>query len=119
MNNNTNQNLRNQVNLLTRQKSYAWAKYYESLNRAHHLAVVQINTLTRTVSEPTLPEHIKKELSEMASQLKKEYECPICLDTISEGELEVSSCGHKYCKGCFKELLKASEPKCACCRRKF
>ncbi len=104
--------------------AYAWARYYEVVNLDLHEAHDTYNAYTRVVSEETLPEHIKNEIKEMATTLKKKWECPICMNMIADGELEITNCGHFYCKGCLANL-KQSEKKsnkdkwsCAVCRRK-
>jgi hypothetical protein len=93
-------------------RRFAWAKFYEVINREHEDDVETLEILVETV-----PEHIKGELKELYEKLKKKVECPICLETIHE--LDLSSCGHKYCKGCLATLKAMPEPKCAICRKKL
>ena len=64
--------------------------------------------------DKSLPTHLVEELEEMCIQLKKEIECPICLEPIEKGQLKISYCGHKYCKTCFSQI-----DKCCICRRPF
>lgn len=103
---------------LERQRRFAWAKYYEELRNHHEGAIVRIQQITRIVNEPTLPAHLKTEIDEMRIAMAKEYECPICITTIPQGELDITSCGHKYCKECLRQLL-ARDPKCAVCRKEL
>jgi hypothetical protein len=103
---------------------FAWAKFYESTNNAHDLDHAQHRTLTRVVSEDAIPTHIKTELKTMAETLKKKWECPICLDFIPDGTLEITNCGHFYCKGCLDQLKASARREgkdkweCGVCRRK-
>lgn len=59
-----------------------------------------------------LPEHFVKEFWDMIKSKNETIECPVCYDTIEEGQLAITVCGHKYCKGCVSRL----EHKCAVCR---
>jgi hypothetical protein len=121
------QTLRNRNASLQKQRAFAWAKYYEETNNHLEQDVVIYNTIVRhtePASDATIPTHIKAEFKEMADALKKKWECPICLDMIEGGDLEITSCGHFYCKGCLAAHKKAhkdrGDPKwaCATCRRK-
>jgi transcription elongation factor Elf1 len=119
-----------QLNFARKQKAFAWAKYYEAVNQAHTQAVVQYVTLTTTATDVAVPAHIKTTLKEMADQLKKKFECPICLEMIESEQLEITNCGHYYCKGCLtahKAAERATQThvapdrqkwSCATCRRK-
>lgn len=115
------QTLQNQLLWARKQKSYAWAKYYESINR--HLVGDRITyqIINRTCEE--MPTHIKNEFKEMAMALKKKWECPICLDFIADDALEITNCGHFYCKPCLKQLIETQKTagdakwECATCRK--
>tara|TARA_R110000851_G_scaffold118914_3_gene246482 strand:- start:5269 stop:5658 length:390 start_codon:yes stop_codon:yes gene_type:complete len=74
--------------------------------------------LKNAVGENSIPKHIENELKELYEETKKVIECPICLDIINREDLTLSSCGHKYHKECYKELLE-KDGKCAMCRRKI
>jgi hypothetical protein len=110
-----------------RQKSFAWAKYYEQVNTSLHADHAHYHSYTSIISEVSdtaIPEHIKTELKDMAVALRKKWECPICMDMIGDGNLEISNCGHFYCKPCIARLKEThrgeGKPKweCAVCRRK-
>ena len=99
---------------------YAWAKYYEAVNRDRTDNYNVIKIVTRYELDQ-MPSHIKNEFKEMADTLKKKWECPICLNTIEPNDLDITNCGHFYCKGCLKSL-KNSMPdsatyNCAVCRK--
>jgi len=102
---------------------YAWAKYYSAMNSQHEdmaRMAEMIASLTRDVKlNSTLPVHLIEEIEEMATFVKKKFECPICMDFIEVGQLEITCCGHKYCKDCFKTLMETSAPKCSICRKQF
>ena len=49
-----------------------------------------------------MPEHIKEELKNMAKELKKKWECPICYDFIADEQLLITNCGHYYCVPCLE-----------------
>jgi hypothetical protein len=102
---------------LEKQRKYAWAKYYSEVNKNHELTLERYNKMITIIKDQGIPIHIKNEIEEMAEQLKKEYQCPVCLNIISKGELDITGCGHKYCKDCLEQLKKQPLPKCAVCRK--
>jgi hypothetical protein len=112
------------LNYANRRCKYAWAKYYEAIHQNLHDDFIQYERIERVVTEEALPVHIKSELKEMASILKKKWECPICIEFIAEDELEITNCGHFYCKGCLENLKNSYKEKeedkwcCAVCRKK-
>jgi len=106
---------------------FAWAKYYEAVQRDHRAAHAYHGTLVASASEPSVPTHIKTALTEMATALKKKYECPICMEMIEPEHLSITNCGHFYCDGCLSAMkahARAADPRasakweCAVCRRK-
>jgi len=104
--------------------SFAWAKYYEAIRRDLNDDWGNYRTFNRVADDREIPEHIKNEMKEMAAALKKKWECPVCLDMIENADLEITNCGHYYCKGCL-DGWKAAEKargetkwKCGCCNRK-
>jgi rubrerythrin len=111
------------VNALKGRK-YAWAQYYNTISTTHDQDHQHYNTLTTTIQEDNIPSHIKNQLTDMAKELKKKWECPICMDFIPDGEVEITNCGHFFCKDCLKNLKQVSknnhEDKWSCpvCRKK-
>jgi len=112
-----------------KQKAFAWAKYYEQVNGAFHADHGAYAVYERIVEDGAIPVHIKEEMKAMALALKKKWECPICLDMIEDGQLEITNCGHYYCKPCLAQhiahqatQMERGQPKkkweCATCRRK-
>lgn len=68
--------------------------------------------------------YVKNQLIEMSAELKKVWECPICLEFIPKDNLDITPCGHYYCKGCLDLLKKRVNPdgepnRCAVCRHTF
>ena len=109
--------LQNKLRWAKKQTSYAWAKYYEQCNQTHETLVSEHATLTTIQdSNTSLPQHIINEIEDKMKKLKEQIECPVCLDIIPCGELDITRCGHKYCKECC-EKLKQTTHKCAVCRK--
>ena len=46
-----------------------------------------------------IPSHIKNEIVEFV-RFGKEFECPICMETIAPDAFHITKCGHFYCNGC-------------------
>lgn len=114
----------NKFQFAVRGRKYAWAMYYRATNDAHDQDHLQHQVLERVVAEDSIPTHIKTELKTMATQLKKKWECPVCLEFIPDGNLEITNCGHFFCKPCLTQIKQtavlAHEDKwsCAVCRKK-
>ncbi len=106
---------------MTKQRGFAWAKYYElahNSNASDYAHYQRIQELMKN-SDTGLPQHIKTEFLAMATELKKTWECPICLEFIQPDNLDITPCGHYYCKPCLHTLKAQTEPKCGICRRKL
>jgi rubrerythrin len=101
------------------QKKFAWAKFYEQVNSDHNVVYQQVETFKTIVIDPLIPTHLKNQITDMMKELQKKYECPVCMDMIEPNDLDITSCGHFYCKGCLKTVLEGTDPKCPTCRRKL
>ena len=111
--------LQSQLDWSKKQTSYAWAKYYGECNSEHEQNINTFNIMSQsTLDEATMPAHFIKEYEEFLIKLKEKIDCPICLEVIVPGTLEITKCGHKYCKTCLKSVKETSK-KCAICRRKL
>jgi len=116
--------LRRKLDYANKRVKFAWAKFYEQTNQRLNSAHTHYITYNRVVAEDAIPEHIKTEMREMAIALKKEWECPVCLDMIASDNLEITNCGHYYCKPCLAQLKQSQKTagkekwECAVCRRK-
>ena len=64
-----------------------------------------------------LEANTSKATSEL-EDLRKEIECPICYEVINNNELQLSNCGHKFCKTCYDRILRDSN-ECAVCKKKL
>ena len=101
---------------LEKSKKFAWGKYYGQINdnlETDTTQFIQLNSYMEFI-----PTHIKDEYVQMLDELKKNIECPICMEIINTGDLQLSNCGHKYCKTCYDRILTDSN-KCAICKKKL
>jgi len=102
---------------------FAWAKYYETRNNQLRDDSGYYTVFNRVSDDRSIPEHIKDEMKMMATALKKKWECPFCLEMIDNDNLEITNCGHFYCKPCltkWKEQTKEggeAKWKCGICNR--
>ena len=103
---------------MTRKFKWAFANYMEAEREWNRSAYSTYTVLRRRVTDDAIPQHIKDEFIEMANELKKQWECPVCMEFITSEKLEITPCGHKYCKDCLTQL-KAIKPECAICRREL
>jgi hypothetical protein len=110
------QQLQNKNRSLEKSKKFAWGKYYGEVNNQLNQNTTQYNRMKEFVE--TIPTHIKEEYINMLDELKKNIECPICMEIINTDDLQLSNCGHKYCKTCYDRILTDSN-KCAICKKKL
>jgi hypothetical protein len=92
--------MENAITAANRRTKFAWAKYYEIANQHHHADFQHYRTLEHAADDREVPAHIKEELKNMAKELKKKWECPICYDFIADEQLVITNCGHYYCAPC-------------------
>ena len=110
---------------MDKKRAYAWAKLYEAWNDNHNQDARQYVVLQRIADDVAIPTHIKDTLVAMATELRKKWDCPICVDIIPEGELEITNCGHFYCKSCLARWKQAEKDagkpqwKCCSCNRHY
>jgi hypothetical protein len=111
---------------MNKRRAFAWAKYFELANRQHEQAYDHYTTIREVITNITnhdLTDFVKKQLIDMGAELKKTWECPICLDFIAKENLDITPCGHYYCKGCLEQLKKRPDEdgqvKCGVCRHKL
>jgi len=117
--------LQRQLAYSKKQTAFAWAQYFQVSRRrlvadhTHYRSLIAVAT-----TDANLPTHIVEEIKNMAKEVRKTWDCPICLDMISPDEngdksLEITNCGHYYCKTCLTSLKAQPQPKCAVCRREW
>ena len=99
--------------------AFAWAKYFEATRGRHQSDYNNHIRLIETADK--LPEHIKSEYLDMMKELKKTWECPVCMDMIQPDNLDITNCGHFFCKPCLAtyKSQNANDCKCPICRRKI
>jgi hypothetical protein len=122
----TVESLTARLNYAEKRVAFAWAKYYNTVRESNEDDNRNYHTITRiaTTEVETMPIHIKNELKEMAEELKKKWECPICQDFIEGEQLDITNCGHFYCKGCLNQWKEACKGRgdakweCCTCKRK-
>ena len=111
------------INRLKSTRRYAWAKYFKLLEEHHYLEMRILDAMQQLddtgacedVDSPVKTiEHVTKEIENMMEELKKNVECPVCMEVIPKGSLKITSCGHKFCKTCVDKL-----DTCALCRYKL
>jgi rubrerythrin len=124
----SNEQLQQKLNATNKKVKYAWAKYYSEIrthlieDRTQYITITKIQT--QLIDNQSIPTHIKSELKEMAQILKKKWECPICMDFIEVDNLDITNCGHYYCKGCLEQWKTTEKNKgndkwtCAICKKK-
>jgi len=116
--------LRTKLLYANKRVAFAWAKYYDEVNRELRSDHRHYELYTRTSSDVSIPSHIISEMKEMAAALKKKWECPCCLDFIEDDALQITNCGHYYCKECLEQWKGTQKTngkekwECAVCKRK-
>jgi hypothetical protein len=117
------QGLQRQLDYANKRVKFAWAKYYEEVNGELRADRQHYQRYNKISIEPSIPQHIKEEMKEMAIALKKKWECPVCMDMIEDTELIITNCGHYYCKTCLESWKKTCKDrgeakwKCGMCNR--
>jgi len=105
------------INNLNAQRKFAWAKVYEKIAEKQEL-YEKVKAMREALTAE-MPKHFVDQFVEMADALKREFNCPICLEDVKKDAFAVSSCGHIYCKDCLTQVLAQAEPKCSLCRKKL
>jgi len=98
--------------------SYAWARYYASMAERHTTDYRHYQILRNKVVEE-IPQHIRDCLLSMGAELKKTWDCPVCLEMIEPANLEITNCGHFFCKDCIVKYKAEHTDDCKCpiCRK--
>jgi len=94
---------KSQLDYARKQRAYAWAQFYEARREQHQGDYEQYEVARRVADVEGVPVHIKAEMKEMAVALKKQWDCPICVDFIPLDTLDITNCGHFYCKPCLAQ----------------
>lgn len=118
--------LKRKLDYANKRVKFAWARYYTEVRVHNQNDYIQYVFYTKTIERDAqvIPIHIKNEMIEMATKLKKQWECAVCLEFISHEVLEMTNCGHFYCKECL-ETWKTTQKnngndkwKCGVCNKK-
>ena len=96
--------------------AYAWSRYYNEVDRNMdlHRKYCEIVNGMNSEMNSELPTHLLEEMKELYNLLKKEIDCPICMEIINNDTLKITNCGHKYCMTCYDRI-----EECAICRKKI
>jgi hypothetical protein len=113
-----------QYNELVKKSKMGWASYFRELENSQNNAVIiwqVVNKVNKEVNEEgnELTDYAQGQIQELLIQLKKQIECPICLEVINPKEVVMTNCGHKYCKQCLNTIKTGAKPECAVCRQKI
>jgi len=77
--------------------------------------VVRVQYRDVPVVRPSVPPHMKEHIKELIG-FGKEFECPVCFDTIRADNLHITKCGHFYCEGCVEGMTNGNVRSCPVCR---
>ena len=108
-----------EYNNLIKKSKAGWASFYRSEADAHQRDILYLEAihdlkLKLEETETEFPAFVANELRDLMISLKKQIECPICMDELDAKDIKFSSCGHKYCQECLSKL-----DECAVCRKKI
>ena len=98
-------------NALIKKSKVGWAHFYQEAEKHHHLEIEYLKQIQSLTDHQGIPEFVLNELQELIIKLKKEIDCPICYEPITD-KINFSSCGHKYCSTCLSKITE-----CAVCRK--
>ena len=106
-----------EYNNLIKKSKAGWASFYRAEADAHqrdtlYLEAIHDLKLKLEETETEFPAFVANELRDLMISLKKQIECPICMDELDAKDIKFSSCGHKYCQTCLSKL-----DECAVCRK--
>mgnify|MGYP003639296724 FL=1 len=101
-----------------RKAKAGWGRYFAELENNQERDIHYYEQVEQLpVNDMT--EYAQEQIRELLIKLKTTIDCPVCLETIAPDQIEMTACGHKFCKQCIKAIKSAPEPKCAICRGKI
>lgn len=108
-----------EYNNLIKKSKAGWASFYRAEADAHQRDILYLEAihdlkLKLENENQMFPIFLQQELRDLMISLKKQIECPICMDELDAKDIKFSSCGHKYCGECLSRL-----DECAVCRKKI
>ena len=102
-----------QYNAQVRKAKAGWAKYFAELESNQERDIIYYEQVKY------LPVEGMTDFAQLLIKLKASIDCPVCLETIAPDQIEMTACGHKFCKSCLSAIKERPEPKCAICRGKI
>lgn len=108
----------NQYKAQVRKAKQGWACYFQAIEQGQMCDIIYYEQV-KELPVADMSEYAQKQIQELLIKLKKAIECPVCLETIAPNNIEMTACGHKFCKQCLKTIKTTPEPKCAVCRGKI
>lgn len=108
-----------EYNNLIKKSKAGWASFYQAESDAHKRDLLYMEAifdlkLKLEEEDAVFPVFLQEELRDLMISLKKQIECPICMDELDAKDIKFSSCGHKYCATCLPKI-----DECAICRKKI
>ena len=107
-----------QYNAQVRKAKAGWAKYFCELEQNQDRDIIYYESV-KQLPVNDMTDYAQAQIQELLIQLKKHIDCPVCLETINPKDIEMTACGHKYCKGCINTIKQSIKPECAICRSKL
>ncbi len=107
-----------QYNAQVRKAKAGWAKYFCELESNQQADIVYYEQV-KQLPVNDMTDYAQAQIQELLIQLKTKIDCPICLETIAPNQIEMTACGHKYCKQCINTIKAGANPECAICRTKI
>jgi len=95
-----------------------WGKYFGELEREQERDIIYYEQV-KELPVADMTDYAQQQIQELLIKLKEAIDCPVCLETIAPGNIEMTACGHKFCKQCLNTIKTTPEPKCAVCRGKI
>ena len=107
-----------QYNAQVRKAKAGWAKYFAELESNQERDIIYYEQVKYLPVEG-MTDFAQQQIGELLIKLKASIDCPVCLETIAPDQIEMTACGHKFCKSCLSAIKERPEPKCAICRGKI
>jgi len=101
-----------------RKAKAGWAKYFAELENNQGYNIMYYEKV-KEMPVNDMSEYAQQEIRNLLIELKKNIECPICMENIAPDQVEMTACGHKYCKQCINTIKAGANPECAICRNKL
>ena len=83
-----------------KQRQNNWNQDKENQNQNYHYENGNRNKNENKMDKKKLPKHLTDEILRLHVNSGNIITCPICYQDI-ENDLQITTCGHKYCKSCF------------------